>query len=909
MRNDTYYASGVGGSKNTSVLELMSEWNDTSEEYMENLLVHQSFESQAYKHPHAVSVVYKYKQITYKELNDSSDHLARHLIEIGVKPDTPVGIYIDRSLEMVIGILAILKAGGAYVPLDPQYPHDRLTLMLEDARISVLLARQDYVLPLPSDDIIVVYIERNSWIYNEKYSSDLSQDVKSDNLAYVMYTSGSTGRPKGVAMTHRSLCNLITWQIRNSSMVAGSKTLQFSPISFDVSFQEIFSTLCSGGTIVLIPNEIRLDKFFLLQFLKDSKIERLFMPYVALQNLAEAAYHSKIYPDSLREVITAGEQLRVTRHIVDFFTKLDNCILVNQYGPTETHVVTSYCLTGKPNQWSNLPPIGRPIANTQIYILDPNLNHVPVGSSGELYIGGDCLARGYLNCPDITREKFISNPFSDKVNSRMYRTGDIARFRPNGLIEFIGRTDYQVKVRGYRIELGEIEKTIIDFPGIKQAIAIVREEKNQEKYIVVYMVKESKQGQEVTNDCIRKYLEEKLPDYMIPSFFITLSELPLTPSGKMDREALPKPERSVLGLNESYVAPRNDSELQLEEIWKDVLGLNRIGVNDNFFMLGGNSLKVITLVARINDFFNIHTTIRTLFLNPTIASFAKILHNKSFSLLDNSQNSHALGILFPILSNGNRLPVYIMSGAHSNENDYLRFIGSLIPYLGMDQPSFGLRPRGSDGKEKGFNTVEEIANDYLNEILKSQPEGPYILIGNCDGGIIAFELAHQLKRLNKEVGLLILMDTIKPSLKQLTDYKKEQSFKNRFIRLYYKLQQVKNNNWLTIIRWLNNRFLYHIQIIEKYRVLNRINREFNRYNKAVWKYTPKKYEGTITLFLSETEQASKHDYSWDEYTAEELETIIVPGNHITRISEFGHEFGQKIRKCIDKKLLEIDTRQ
>ncbi|MGA9379686.1 MAG: amino acid adenylation domain-containing protein, partial [Phormidium sp.] len=408
------------------------EWNSTLVNYKVDKCLHQLFEEQCLRTPEAVAVVYESQQLTYSELNAQANQLAHYLRSLGVGADVLVGICVERSLEMVVGLLGILKAGGAYVPLDPEYPKERLNFMLEDSQASVLLTQQRLVEKLSIGQAKLLCMDSDWQIISLESQDNPITDVALDNLAYVIYTSGSTGNPKGVAMNHLPLANLILWQLQNLTISQGAKTLQFAPISFDVSCQEMFSCWSSGGTLLLITEQLRQEPVALLSLLKEQAVERLFLPFVGLQQLAEVAIDRRLVLDHLREIITAGEQLQITLAIRQWLSQLNYCTLHNHYGPSESHVVTAYKLSSKVENWSLLPPIGHPIANAKIYILDSNLQPLPVGVPGELHIGGVSLARGYLNRPKLTAEKFIPNPFSNDPNSRLYKTGDLARYLPDG---------------------------------------------------------------------------------------------------------------------------------------------------------------------------------------------------------------------------------------------------------------------------------------------------------------------------------------------------------------------------------------------------------------------------------------------------------------------------------------------
>lgn len=583
--------------------QLLVEWNNTQTEFPNDQCIHQLFEAQVERTPDAIAVQFGDQSLTYCELNTRANQLAYQLQAIGVKPDVLVGICIERSLDMIVAVLGILKAGGAYVPLDPTHPKDRLAFLMQDAQVAVLLTQTLIKVNLPETSAQIVCLDQDWAAQIANLIPDLTQPplsgVTPNNLAYIIYTSGSTGKPKGVAMSHSPLVNLLFWQINQSVVNQSARTLQFTSISFDVSFQEIFSTWSAGGTLVLIADEVRRDNQQLFNFLVKESIERLFLPFVALQNLAGVASSQNIQPTRLCEIITAGEQLQISRQIVNWFTQLPSCVLHNHYGPSETHVVTAYTLTGNPRHWPMLPPIGCPISNAQTYILDAGLQPVPIGAVGELYLGGVSLANGYLNRPELTAEKFIVDPFNLNPTGRFYRTGDLARYSPDGNIEYLGRADSQVKIQGYRIELGEIETALAYSPFVQEAVVIVREDIPGDKRLVAYVALES--GKALTTSALRHFLKQTLPDYMVPANFVFLKTLPLTPSGKVDRRALlmqplalTRPE-----LEESYVSPRNSIEQQLANIWSQVLQIDRVGINDNFFDLGGTSFLGAQVIEQI----------------------------------------------------------------------------------------------------------------------------------------------------------------------------------------------------------------------------------------------------------------------------------------------------------------------
>jgi amino acid adenylation domain-containing protein len=608
--------------------QVIEEWNRTEAQYPREKCVHELFEEQVARTPQAVAVVDKDGQLSYEELNRRANQIAHYLRKLGVGPDVVVGLCIEPSVEMVVGLLGVLKAGGAYVPLDPEYPAERLAYMMQDAQLNFLLTQEllrDMFAGF-TGHVICVDPYHPERVLEENDANLDGSDVDPENLAYVLYTSGSTGRPKGVGMTQGPLCNLVRWQLMSSP--GPKRTLQFSPLTFDLSFYAIFAALCSGGSLVLIDNDTRRDPSELWKVVCEREVEKLFLPFVALQGLAEVASVAEWESTSLREVITTAEQLKVTPALRSFFDRLSIAILDNEYGPTETHVVTAHRLPANSKEWPLLPPIGKPIANDQVYVLDDNYTPLPIGVPGDLYLAGVGLARGYLNRPDLTAERFLPNPFSARSGERMYRTGDLARWLPDGNLEFLGRLDHQVKIRGFRIELGEIEAALQEHAGVRQAVVIAREDETGEKRLAAYVVPE-RESEESTNGSgkaglqiteLREHLLGKLPEYMVPTAYVQLDALPLNHNGKIDRKNLPQPDTATP--KEEYVGPRNPTEETLCRLWQEVLRQEHVGIHDNFFKIGGHSLLAARVSTRMRENFKVDIPLRRMFELPTIAQLA-----------------------------------------------------------------------------------------------------------------------------------------------------------------------------------------------------------------------------------------------------------------------------------------------
>ena len=600
--------------------EFIVEWNRTAAEFPRTRCIQDLFFEQATRTPDEAAVVCGGECLTYRELDHAASRLAHSLRREGVGPESVVAVATERSTRMAVAVLAVLKAGAAYLPLDPEYPHDRLSFMLEDTRATVVLTEQHLLERIPAQGARAICLDTDAELIACESGTKPETGASSNNLAYVIYTSGSTGRPKAVMMSHRALCNLVTFQLNSSR--ASARTLQFASLNFDVSIQEMFSTWCAGSTLVLVDEETRRDAGALLRLLIEQRVERLFLPVVALQHLAEASEVAGIVPRDLREVITAGEQLKITPAIERLFAKLDGCHLDNHYGPTETHLATMWRLETAAGEWPRLPPIGGPIANTQVYVLDENYRPVPPGVVGELYIGGDGLARGYFNRPDQTAERFIPNPFSSQAGARMYKTGDLVRRADQGCLAYIGRSDRQVKVRGFRVEVGEIEATLKLHRDVRQSVVTDWEHEDGRKVLAAYVVAVAGAPATLTSE-LKGLLRDHLPEYMIPAWFMRVDQLPMLPNGKVDRRALPAPDRTVH--KDDYRTARTPVEEVLCGIWEQVLGRERVLAEDDFFDLGGHSLLATQLMSRVRQSFRIEVPLRLLFEHPTPARLAQVV--------------------------------------------------------------------------------------------------------------------------------------------------------------------------------------------------------------------------------------------------------------------------------------------
>jgi amino acid adenylation domain-containing protein/FkbM family methyltransferase len=604
------------------VQQLTREWNATTVDVGERRCVHELVAAQAARAPTAEAMFFEGRSYSYDWLNRRANKLAHHLRKLGAAPGRQVGLCVLPAPDMLVSLLAVLKTGAAVVPLDFTFPLYRIKFTVEDAQALVIVTESALVDRLPKE-VPLLLLDREADAIAAQPDTDPETGVTGNDIVYILYTSGSTGRPKGVCMEHRSLTNLVHWQRQRSADPAGKRTLQRTSIAFDVGFQEVFSTWCFAGSLAVAPDEVRVDVSRLPAFISENQVARAFVPPVALYQLAESAATQRHPLSCLKEIIAAGEQLRITMPLVRFFRDVD-CTLDNQYGPTETHVVTAHMLSGPSTRWPALPPIGKPIHNARIYLLDAQQQLVPAGVVGELFVGGTCVARGYLRRPELTASSFIPNPFSDEPTDRLYRTGDLGRYLPDGTIEYVGRRDHQVKVRGYRIELGEIEAVLLQAPGVREAAANVIEDESGDKRLAAYVVTRE---QDTPLSIIREFLQQRLPAHMVPSAssFVRLPALPLTSTGKVDRAKLPAPQRGRPEMIEAFAPTRSSVEEKVATLFCRALDLEQVGVHDGFFDLGGHSLIAIKLVSELNDLYGISVPLAALLRGGTVASIATLV--------------------------------------------------------------------------------------------------------------------------------------------------------------------------------------------------------------------------------------------------------------------------------------------
>ncbi len=703
----------------------------TQADFPSNLRMHELFEAQVERSPDSVAVIFEGDRVTYKGLNARANQLARHLCTLGVGPETPVGVFMERSAETVVALLGILKAGGAYVPLDPDYPAQRIAMMVEDSASPVILTQAKLRHRMPKNNARVVCVDQDWPDISRRGDGNLTTTGASDDLAYMIFTSGSTGRPKGVEVTHKALVNFLDSMAREPGIDSNDVMLSVTPLAFDIAALEIFLPLTVGAQVNLLPREIVVDGRLLKERVDANGATVMQATPMTWRMLLEAGWHGK----RDLKILCGGEAL--PRDLAEALLARSASVF-NMYGPTET---TIWSTLWKVAADSGPIVIGHPIANTEIHVLDANLQPLPIGVEGDLYIGGIGLARGYRGNPELTREKFIRDPFSRAASARLFKTGDRARYLSDGTIEHLGRSDFQVKLRGYRIELGEVESALTEHPSVKQCVVIAKQDAVGENHLVSYIIPVP--DQVVNQSEIQGYLREKLPDYMIPTSFILLNSLPLTPNGKIDRNRLPAPE-PLPELPHGKASPHSLLELQLVKIWRELLEVDRVGVTDSFFDLGGHSLLAIRLIAQIEKLTGTTIPAATLFRAPTIRQLTEILADRD--------QPQPWSSLVPIQADGSKTPLFLI---HADT------INLFLPgYLGKDRPVFSLEHQSQDGTKARYTQVETLAAHYLEEIRTVQPEGPYLLAGYSFGGVIAFEIAQRLQSEKQEVALLALLDTM-----------------------------------------------------------------------------------------------------------------------------------------------------
>ncbi|WP_287669689.1 MULTISPECIES: amino acid adenylation domain-containing protein [unclassified Microcystis] len=871
--------------------QLLASCNETQTDYSDYKCIHELFEEQVERTPNAVAVVFEGQQLTYAELNSRANQLAHYLQSLELKLEDKIGVCIERSPLMVIAILAILKAGGAYVPLDIAYPSERLAFMLENVQCPIILTQNHLSDRLPVNNSQRLIDIDSKWESITQYSPEnIASKVTPNNLAYIIYTSGSTGTPKGTEVVHRNIIGFI-FGVDYVQLDAHQIWLQHSSISWDALTLELWTPLLFGGRCVLYPGNV-ITPENLSKIIKEEGVNILWLTCALFNLMIDTMPESLL---GVKQLITGGETLSVA-HIRRGLALLPKTQIINGYGPSECTVFTCcYPISKQLDENLASIPIGKPIGDRKVYLLDRNLQPVPVGVSGEIHVGGASVARGYLNQLALTCEKFISNPFL--AGDTLYKTGDLARYLPDGNIEYIGRIDNQVKIRGFRIELGEIESVLSQNQAVQSSCVIVREDNPGEKQLVAYIV--PKLGVKLTSGDLRQFLSHKLPGYMVPGAFVLLEFFPLTANGKIDRRALKAP--SNPSDSDRFIEARNQLELSLVQIWSKVLKIDKVSVQDNFFDLGGHSLLAPYLITQIKEQLGEEIAVTTLFQNPTIEQLATIIKTG----LDPSNQSYFV----PIQPHGSKPPFFCVPGA-GGRPFYFYHLGR---YLGKDQPFYSFE---NDLYQQfgEITRIEDIASIYLKAMQDLQPQGPYFLGGHSYGGNVAFEMAQQLVNQGEQVALLAIIDSSAPTYKDkqiLLDYinwdharwlaevsKGIEVYLDKTIDISYETLQL-----LTVeeqLKYALNFFKLANMLPPnaETRQLAKIVQAYKTSCLCLIDYLPKQtYPGKITIIRASEElsddpnkdliagDCEDSSLGWSEFSTEPVEIHFVLGNHVSIMVE------------------------
>ena len=844
-------------------LQLCVEWNNTATDIPAGTCLHELFAAQAERTPDTVAVANGNFQLKYRELHTRSHRLAAFLQAKGIGPEKPVGLYLEPSWEMPTAILAVLKAGGACVPLDPSYPSERHSHVLKETGMKVLLTQRRLSSQIPPNDVEVVCVDDEE-VYGGT-EQPVPCELRPDNLAFVIYTSGSTGKPKGVQITH---ANLIHSTCARPIYYGASpaRFLLLSSFAFDSSLAGIFSTLCYGGTLVLTSGSLSSNLTQIASFAEQQQVSHLLCVASLYSLLLEQAKVGQLA--SLRVAIVAGESCPVDlveRH----YKKVPRAVLFNEYGPTEATVWSTVyrCVEGKREK---LVPIGRPIPNTRVYVLDSHLNLMPVGVPGELHIAGGGVARGYLKRPEETRERFIPDIFSDMPGTRMYKTGDLVRYLPDGNLELLGRLDHQVKIRGFRVEPEEIEAVISEYRGVRQAVVVVRQSDTHEPNLVAFVVPVS--FSQFDADGLKRFIGTRLPTAMVPASFVVLERLPLMPNGKVDRNALsvPLPPAS----EGSSLPARGELEARLADIWSGLLGKRGFGMTENFFDLGGHSLLIAKLLLRIEQQFEKRLSLANVFQAPTIRQLAEMLSG-------NGLISHHPAIV-PVQAHGSKPVLYWVRGGS--------FLLPLAKRLGPNQPILGLHlPAADAGQLPTPYKFEDISAAMVRQLREVQPEGPYYLAGLCVNGVIAYEMARQLRQQGQQIALLAMFDAQNPA------YYENFSHQSRTQLLLRRTgHHLRNFRRQRLIDYVNDRLtgIQRRASVRYWRMRNALGLSVDEkhlqdldtiVHPASFVYRPENYAGEVVFFQSTD---WPHGEYWNFYAS--WDGMIGGGVRVFKISG-GHE--------------------
>jgi amino acid adenylation domain-containing protein len=889
--------------------QLLVEWNDTTREYPRDDCVPRLFEAQVDRTPSATAVACGREEISFDALNARANQLARYLRSRGVGAEVPVGVCAERSIDMVVALVGILKAGGAYVPLDPNDPPERVGFMLADATVRLVVTEARAAERLPADDRVERFcLDRERETLARENTTNLESGATADNLAYVMYTSGSTGIPKAVTIVHRGIVRLVK-EASYVSLSADDVVLQAAPITFDASTFEIWGALLNGARLALAP----VEKPSLAELSDTLERHQVTIAWFTSALFSQMVDHELGGLRRVRQVLAGGDVLSLG-HVRKFLQASGTSTLINGYGPTENTTFTCCYPMTATTQIGLSVPIGRPISNTQVYVLDAHLNPQPIGAPGELYIGGDGLARGYWNRSELTAAKFIASPFSDEASARLYKTGDRVRYLSDGNLEFLGRVDHQVKIRGFRVELEEIESVLARHAAVREAVVVAPEDAPGFKRLVAYVsVREAVEG-----SALRRYLGQHLPDYMVPANFVVLDALPKTSAGKVDRRRLPAPNAERDTRHGPSAVPRNQVEERLVDLWCDVLRKDRIDIHDNFFALGGHSLLATQVISRIRAVYGKELPLRALFEAPTVAGLAARLADAT---PEHAGAPHG-GCVVALQPRGTKAAFFCVHGIGGEVQAYAVLAQQLDP----DRPFFGLRTPPLRA-EDGFLSIEALAAFYVEEVRKTVPAGPYILGGYSSGATVAFEMAQQLTASGEEVAMVVALDAGLPNNRcsargpralveffrnlfwwviddfmQTSRAEMAARFRSKAILLAARLAAIPG------FRWLPHRQPDIRDVLGMPSVEEEWGTFLAQHFKSLMAYEPRPYPGRVALFRARALPVSSlhtSDLGWSRMAKGGIEINIVPGSHENILREpYVHGLADALRRSFD----EVDKR-
>ncbi len=866
---------------------VLGAYSGSSADYPRKTL-HELFTEQATLHPDAEALAFGAERLTYHQLDERSNQIAQLLRREGIRPEDRIGIFMDRSAAMIVAMLGVLKAGGVYVPIDPAYPAERIKFIADDTDMRCVLTERSVRTKPPASAPLITVDAPDSPVAGCA-TEPVANLSTSESIAVMVYTSGSTGQPKAACIPHRAVVRMV----RNSNQVEATpadRIAQVASPSFDAAIFEIWLALTNGAALVGMRREVLLGPAELMDFLRAERVSILILNTAYVHQIGRDAPHVL---KGVRKVMFGGEAAEagplrnLLRHVAPG-------VLINSYGPAEGCVATTYHeIVSIPDDAITVP-IGKPISNARMYLLDSLMRPVPIGLPGEIYIGGDGVAKGYWNRPELTAQKFLPDPFANKPGALLYRTGDLARLKADGDFEFIGRLDDQIKIRGHRIELAEVRGAIISHPEVRQLFLMAREDSPGDRRLVAYLT--LRQALPSAPDLLRQWVRQKLPSHMVPSAFVILDSIPLNTNGKVDRAALPPPSHRP-DMNGAYRAPQTQLERTLVRIWQALLRVDHIGVNDNFFDLGGHSLLAARLIAEIEKQTGQNIPVAALFEAPTIARLARKLADHTYAgawapLVE--LHAPAAAAVAP--------PFFCIHSLGAN----LVSIHKLASLLRGDRAIYGLQPPGLDGKEQPLDNVDAIASAYLQKIREKQPHGPYYLGGVCIGGVLAYEIAQRLTAAGEEVRFLGLIDSFLPGpLRYLHARSQLAEYLDCHLGEFLMLPGAARLKYLA--RWFGNGFVrlgWAMGLRPSASVARAARRVGEANIKAIRAHSPKPYAGHVTQFLSSDGPHRSYEdrrLAWSALASDGLEIHVVPGDHLTMLEEpHVHTLARELQACLER---------